>query len=244
MNYKTCTNCGKTLPATTEYFHKNGNCQYGLNARCKECRSQIRRERYASNPELREKVRARAKDWRVNNPEKAKERSRLYYEEHKQEALERVSKWREKNPDLYQAQLERRKQRYADNIEMERQRNRQYYQEHKEDIKEYVAKWCKDNPEMRGAQSRNYRARKYNAGGSHTADDIQERIEEQGYMCFYCSHPLEDDYHVDHYYPLAKGGSNDAENIVIACPSCNMAKSDKDPDEFMEQIGRTFVTIN
>lgn len=241
MNYKTCTYCGKTLPATTEYFSKNGNCKYGLNARCKECRSLIRRERYANNPEYREEAKSRAREWVENNSEKAKRTSELYRDKHRQEALDRIMKWREENPEKYQAQLERRKEQYAENPERERKRNRKYYRDNKEDIKEYVAEWRNDNPELHRIYSASYRARKSKADGSYTAEELQERIEEQGYMCFYCSHPLEDDYHVDHYYPLSNGGSNDIENIVIACPTCNMKKSARDPHEFMASIGRTFV---
>ena len=32
-----CTKCGKRLPATTEYFHKNKSGKYGLKTICKEC---------------------------------------------------------------------------------------------------------------------------------------------------------------------------------------------------------------
>jgi 5-methylcytosine-specific restriction endonuclease McrA len=34
--------------------------------------------------------------------------------------------------------------------------------------------------------------------------------------------------------PLSRGGSNGPENIVIACPTCNLAKKDKMPHEWPE----------
>lgn len=37
---KTCSKCGRDLPATTEFFHRNSNGKYGLRAICRECRDQ------------------------------------------------------------------------------------------------------------------------------------------------------------------------------------------------------------
>ena len=41
-----CTKCGKRLPATVEYFHKNKASKYGLMAICKECASRKNWEYY------------------------------------------------------------------------------------------------------------------------------------------------------------------------------------------------------
>jgi 5-methylcytosine-specific restriction endonuclease McrA len=38
---------------------------------------------------------------------------------------------------------------------------------------------------------------------------------------------------VDHIIPVAKGGSDDPENLVAACKRCNFSKQDKMPDEFV-----------
>jgi len=34
--------CGRSLPYTTEYFHKNGQQKWGLHVYCKECRRKKR----------------------------------------------------------------------------------------------------------------------------------------------------------------------------------------------------------
>lgn len=44
--------------------------------------------------------------------------------------------------------------------------------------------------------------------------------------------------HVDHVTPIAKGGSDDLENLVLACAKCNLQKGTKTHDEFMCLIGR------
>lgn len=38
--------------------------------------------------------------------------------------------------------------------------------------------------------------------------------------------------HIDHVWPLSKGGSNGPENLVLACAECNLRKSAKTPMEF------------
>lgn len=54
-----------------------------------------------------------------------------------------------------------------------------------------------------------------------------------GRRCVYCGTPL--DYEIatlDHVYPLAKGGTDVAGNIVAACTGCNRGKGDMLPFEF------------
>ena len=40
----------------------------------------------------------------------------------------------------------------------------------------------------------------------------------------------------DHVIPKAQGGSNRASNIVWACKTCNLAKADRTPDEWANDI--------
>jgi hypothetical protein len=62
-------------------------------------------------------------------------------------------------------------------------------------------------------------------------------------LCFYCGkefRPL-DPYHpdamtVDHYVALARGGSDELDNLVPACRRCNGRKRDGDAEEFMQVI--------
>ena len=41
-------------------------------------------------------------------------------------------------------------------------------------------------------------------------------------------------YHLDHVVPRTKGGTNDLDNLQIACKEANMAKSDMLTGEFVE----------
>ena len=45
--------------------------------------------------------------------------------------------------------------------------------------------------------------------------------------CRYCGEDVSEKYHIDHVYPLSKGGETSFGNLVVSCPRCNLAKSDK-----------------
>lgn len=47
-------------------------------------------------------------------------------------------------------------------------------------------------------------------------------------ICHYC-HEYARDGHVDHIVPLSKGGTDALENLVWACPSCNLSKANYTP---------------
>jgi hypothetical protein len=53
--------------------------------------------------------------------------------------------------------------------------------------------------------------------------------------CHYCGEALTLDgkWHVEHQFPRALGGGNDALNLVAACVRCNLAKSDRTAMEFL-----------
>ena len=76
------------------------------------------------------------------------------------------------------------------------------------------------------------RGLEHQAPGSHTAQDIARQYEAQRGACYWCKRPVGNAYHVDHVIPISRGGSNGRDNIVVACPPCNLAKKAKMPDEW------------
>lgn len=81
--------------------------------------------------------------------------------------------------------------------------------------------------------SQHRRARIRNAGGRYTKDDIIRLMAEQEGKCAICGTAFGDDgYHVDHYVPLSKGGTNDPSNLKLTHPVCNLKKGAKLPTEF------------
>lgn len=47
-----------------------------------------------------------------------------------------------------------------------------------------------------------------------------------GHKCAYCG-DTDGPFHIDHIYPVSKGGSNRIENLTVACWSCNLSKGCK-----------------
>lgn len=89
--------------------------------------------------------------------------------------------------------------------------------------------------------SQNRRARVRSANGKIEASQIKELMSKQKGKCVYCKVKLLESsrgsYHIDHIYPLSKGGTNDIANIQLLCPPCNLSKHDKFPEEFAENFG-------
>lgn len=60
----------------------------------------------------------------------------------------------------------------------------------------------------------------------------------KGY-CYWCGQCTRNKmWHADHYVPLALGGPNCIENIVISCPTCNFKKGAQDPIGFAKKINK------
>jgi hypothetical protein len=55
--------------------------------------------------------------------------------------------------------------------------------------------------------------------------------------CYYCLKSLPDGpEHIDHYIPVAKGGSHTKVNLRPSCACCNLKKNDKHPLDFIKEI--------
>ena len=58
------------------------------------------------------------------------------------------------------------------------------------------------------------------------------------YHCAYCGKILvdKDDLTIDHKNPKAKGGTNEFDNLIGCCRSCNRLKNDKTIEEFRAKL--------
>lgn len=53
-------------------------------------------------------------------------------------------------------------------------------------------------------------------------------LRRDGFRCVYCgARPIDSELHIDHIHPRSLGGSDEIENLVTACQSCNLGKSNK-----------------
>lgn len=240
---KACRKCGIEKPETLEFFSRNGPSKRLLRNTCKPC--------YAAQTAL----------WRAKNPEKYQAMKTRRIEKTKEERwtpewelrfpLLRCPKCKEAkphNPNHFsrgpgisglkswcqtccQAEYHGKGEHYR---AIKRARHAVRAVEQKEHLYEQGKRWREENREaynahMRAGKARR-RARLLSAGGTYTRHDVARLLIAQKKQCWWCECRLAD-YHVDHRIPLARGGSNDASNLVISCPTCNRKKSAKMPWE-------------
>lgn len=229
---KICTKCGKELPADTEHFGVDKRKSSGLRYSCKGCTNEYFRLCRQDNPE---KLRERARQYRQANLEKVRERERQYRQNNPEKVHKRNRLYQQNNPEKVR---EYERQYRQDNAGKIKERHRQYQQAHAEEIKGRRRQYYQANPEKMRIHRRNRRARLREVEGAHTAADILAQLKRQKNTCYYCHCKLTDGYHVDHVIPLSRGGSNGPENLVIACPTCNLSKHDKLPSEWEGSNGR------
>lgn len=231
---KHCPKCGRDLPATPEYFHRNKQAKSGLHTYCKECKTAHERNHYANDDQYRTRILERTTQYAKDHPKQRREISRRYYENHRETEMERSRIYNAENKHVRRAWyernkprlLEREQQRREANKEQYREASKAYYQSHKA---EALHRW------------RIRQARKLNAEGSHTKDDLRAiraaQTDKQGSLrCWYCGKSIEGAPHLDHKIPLARGGSNGPENLCYACSWCNRSKSAKTPAEFVGRL--------
>jgi 5-methylcytosine-specific restriction endonuclease McrA len=112
-----------------------------------------------------------------------------------------------------------------------------YNSKNREYSKKRTREWVERHPDKKRALDRTRKAAKKNAEGKHTAEDVRAIYDSQGGLCVYCEVDLSEGYHVDHIMPLALGGSNWPDNLQCLCPTCNMSKGAKHPDDWHKEIG-------
>ncbi|MCA9367132.1 HNH endonuclease [Candidatus Kaiserbacteria bacterium] len=157
------------------------------------------------------------------------EKQCLYQEANREQIAEYYRQYYEENREYY-------RQHYQENKKKIAKIKRKYRKANREHIAEYKRQWERDNPEKVRSYSQNRRARKFNAEGTHTAQEIRDLYAGQDGKCWYCGVDVGDDYEVDHFIPLADGGSNDVGNLRISCMPCNRSKGSKDPHEWSGRL--------
>jgi hypothetical protein len=81
----------------------------------------------------------------------------------------------------------------------------------------------------------NNRVRRF--GGAQWQRVRLEVFERDNFTCQYCGLGEPDgvvDFHCDHIVPIARGGTNDIENLATACAFCNTSKGAKTLQEWMQ----------
>jgi hypothetical protein len=185
---------------------------------------------YRAKPESKHKKRDRAIAARATPEGRAKEKSQYAarYLANKEKINARCAAWMKANKEKYRV--------YRSG----------YYEANKVDLSKKGKAYRKSHPEIR---SRGHARRRAILAGANMGDqnliDKWERTwrRSKAVSCYYCERIFPGrKCHADHFIPLAKGGSHDVANLVVACKSCNLRKNDRMPAVFMAIIQRDLAT--
>lgn len=138
--------------------------------------------------------------------------------------------------------------------ELEQDRARKYYSANKKTMDENSRKWTANNKDRIAVTGRKWRYKNHekiktiykNAAFKRrtilkkgiSTHRLLEWEQQQQKICYWCSLRCDKEYHIDHYFPISKGGKHEMDNLVISCPTCNLTKSAKDPYLYANEKGR------
>lgn len=194
---KRCTKCGEEKPATGEYFQARKDSKDGFRGYCRNCLADYKHAHYLTN-------------WH-----ELRARNRTYYEANK--------------PKIHAQQRIYRKLHKGD----QRRIAHEWYEANKEKTRLQVRVYRSAHPEVQRSSNQKRKARTRGVEGSYHSEDVRIQIrmqtDKKGKLrCWWCDKTiLSNDYHIDHRIPLAQGGNNCPENIVIAHSKCNLSKGAK-----------------
>lgn len=78
-----------------------------------------------------------------------------------------------------------------------------------------------------------------NFNGKRKAAYKARLIGENGCRCHYCKRRVEAQLlTLDHVVPVSAGGTNNLDNLVLACQRCNEKKANRSAAKFIRQIER------
>lgn len=123
---------------------------------------------------------------------------------------------------------------------------REFRESYRDRNEVYQRNWAAKNRESVRIAKRSYKARRFGWEGFEMSEtdrllSLEYRKVIANDPCFYCGENGPDiTFHVDHYVPLSRGGTDHWWNLVQSCGTCNMRKKHKDPMKFLAELGKRY----
>lgn len=242
VGQKRCPHCLQIFVATTEFFYSNKSNRDGLHSLCKSCHHEYEQSRHKrpkqnipativcracgqEKPATLEYFHADkvfAHGLRSTCKECANAGKREYYHTHPE-----LKKWNAEYARNRPLEIREARLAYV----------REWHHLNRERINLRVRAYRKTGKEKarRRIETSNRQALKRQAAGTHTDQQIKEQYTRQKNRCYWCKTDLRKEIrtpHIDHILPLSRGGSNNIDNLVIACHRCNESRNNRLPHEW------------
>jgi len=229
---KKCIKCGLEKNVSEFYFRKDAN---NYRNSCKDCISKYNKQFSDKNKAYYSK---HNKEYRLKNRDALIAYSKKYYYDN----FEKIAKKAKENyPNIKQERQSYFKEYYQKNKDYIIVKNKEWANNNKDKIKEYKKEWSKTEKGII-CKKRSKANRRVKEGKKISSQDTRDFLNNSDKKCYWCGSKINinnsQSYHLDHYIPLAKGGENSINNIVLSCPTCNLSKGAKDPIKFANSIGR------
>ncbi len=145
---KTCNKCNTTKPLDEFSFDKRTNKYINT---CKACKCQIAKAHYEAN---KERVLAKAKEYRIAHKEELDAYFTNYRKEHAEERRAYSRQYELDHPDEVRARRKAYRQAHKDEF---RERDKRYAETHKEQIAKRYKEWAKEHAEQLAEYNKKYR---------------------------------------------------------------------------------------
>jgi 5-methylcytosine-specific restriction endonuclease McrA len=243
---KTCPRCKTEKPF--DQFYANRAQRDGMQPYCKVCHNATRKQYQSEASRQRERDRSREfmRQYRIDFPEKQRESRHKYYQSHKAQVAAHGYIYRAANSERLLKRAREYHYRFQERNNTRRKLNyqsndgagqkRKWRQSNLERARATIREWRKNNPEKTRFFDKAKCAKRRSAMGSHTAQDERLQYARQNGNCHWCETPVGSNFHIDHIIPLSKGGTNNPDNICVACPTCNNRKHCMMPDEWRKRL--------
>lgn len=225
-------------------------------------KDQIRASEKAYYHANKDKRLALARKWALANPEKvrsaARKHSRMSYPKNRKKFISVVLRSRARriaNESVQEkeARLSADRRRYkawsSNNPEAIKTHAAKYRETHRAEKRAAWKKYYDANKAKRTVSQNDYRKRKrhvyLNQKHRRRSRELEAFVEDctdtiqklmASTQCHWCHKDFAGNkVTIDHVIPLSRGGKHRRDNLVAACQSCNSSKSDKLPNEWLQE---------